>query len=467
VAPAPPGLPGQPSQRGSEPSHPRPSQAENQHQIQLRTWCGEFELSEGGSLRGITSMTVRQTSARVLIRLHGEPMGYIAATPQSGGLSIPSLFEQAFDELGETIDEHLSKDGLDILREMPAESDLPAARPTCTNNEQPVGSFTAVVCTRNRAEILGDCLEKLAAVRYPDLDIVIVDNAPVDDSTQKVVEMFRARDPRFRYVVEPAPGLSFARNRGLAEARGTYVAFTDDDVAVDPGWLFGLARGFRRGPEVGCVTGLVCTADIASSAEAYFDARASSWSSRCAPEVFDLADRNTRDALYPYSAGIFGTGANFAVKRELLHQLGGFDEALGAGTKTRGGEDLDIFVRTLLSGQTISYEPSSVVWHHHRADNAALLKQMYGYGTGLSAFIFKLLLQRSTRRDVLMRAPYGFRRIVGIGSQTGRRLDPRIQPPRGALLREMCGFVAGPALYVRARRARSQHLANAPKDAVT
>src|SRR3712207_7943540 len=56
-----------------------------------------------------------------------------------------------------------------------------------------------------------------------------VDNAPTDDSTRRVVQAVAEADPRFRYVREPRPGLSCARNRGLAEARGEVLAYTDED----------------------------------------------------------------------------------------------------------------------------------------------------------------------------------------------------------------------------------------------
>src|SRR3712207_9429193 len=98
-----------------------------------------------------------------------------------------------------------------------------------------------------------------------------VDNARPDDSTRRVVQAVAEADPRFRYVREPRPGLSCARNRGLAEARGEVLAYTDDDVAVDPDWVQGLLRGFQRRPATGCVTGLVCTARITGPAAEYFD----------------------------------------------------------------------------------------------------------------------------------------------------------------------------------------------------
>jgi hypothetical protein len=160
-----------------------------------------------------------------------------------------------------------------------------------------------------------------------------------------------------------------------------------------------------------------------------------------------------RDGLYPYSPGRFGTGANFAFQTELMKSLGGFDEALGAGTPTAGGEDLDAFVRVLLAGYAIAYEPAGIVWHHHRADLDGLRKQMFGYGTGLTAFLTKHLLDARTRRALLSRVPSGVRKMVRIPGTTRDSMMTEQAPGRELLLREFLGFAAGPFCYARARRA--------------
>jgi glycosyltransferase involved in cell wall biosynthesis len=145
---------------------------------------------------------------------------------------------------------------------------------------------------------LQGCLERLAQLVYPHLEILVVDNAPVDDSTEQLTQRLSAVDVRIRYVREDRPGLSFARNRALSEATGELLAFTDDDVWVDRGWVDGLVRGFQAAAGVGCVTGLVATASVRSPEEAYFDARAASWSSRLSAQLFDPADPPADDPLF-------------------------------------------------------------------------------------------------------------------------------------------------------------------------
>ncbi len=416
----------------------------------IGTWCGDLELSGDDNPRPVVPPGPGQTFARILIRLHGEPLGYVTCQSAGQPVDLQAVFRVAWERYGGRINEHLVAEGLEALTEL-----LPFERPpepgdTCPNRFTAGPLFTVVVCTRNRSAVLAGCLARLRRLTYRPAEFVIVDNAPSDDSTRRAVNEVSATDPRFRYVVEPRPGLSHARNRGLAEALGTYVAYTDDDVSVDPDWLQGLVRGFRRRDDVGCVTGLVCTAGITSEAEAYFDARAAAWSTRFDPQVFDQRGEG-EGPLYPYAGSRFGTGANFAFDREFLTELGGFDEALGAGTLTRGGEDLDIFVRVLAGTRAVAYEPAAIVWHHHRGDRAALRSQMYGYGTGLSAFVTKCLVRPETRREVVRRIPAGLIRASRIAGETGGRLESGVELPAGVRGRELAGWLAGPALYLRSR----------------
>lgn len=410
-------------------------------------WCCEIELAGAGPADAVAPLRGHRT-ARVLARLHGVPLGYLSVPVTERGFDPEYARAAARLRFADGIAEHLAVEG----RAARATGRLPPATADCPNAPLVDRSVTVVVCTRNRSSQLASCLDRLGGLTYPRLDVLVVDNAPADDATRRVVEQTAARDGRVAYVVEPRPGLSAARNRGLATATGDIVAYTDDDVWVDPGWVDGLVRGFRRRGDVGCTTGLVSTASISTPAEAYFDARAASWSARMAPDVFDLSPSHQRGPLYPYSAGIFGTGANLALDRRLLDALGGFDEALGAGTATNGGEDLDIFVRVLRAGRAIAYEPSALVWHHHRADDAALLRQMFGYGTGLSAFVTKCLMNPQTRPEVSRRVLQGVRRLHTIRGETRDRAVADVPRPAGAASRELLGLLAGPLRYRQARR---------------
>jgi GT2 family glycosyltransferase len=214
-----------------------------------------------------------------------------------------------------------------------------------------------------------------------------------------------------------------------------------------------MESGIRRAAAVACVTGLVPPASLVASSQRYFNERFS-WTSSLVPRVYDLDKRKGDDSLYPYRAGIFGTGANFAVDRRLVERIGGFDTALGAGTPTKGGEDLDMFLRVLLAGRALAFESSGMIWHIHRADSEALSDQMYGYGVGFTAYLAKHVLDPTTRWQVLKRLPRGTMHMIRLWSQRNSSQEHALQSPASAVYRraELRGMIAGPRAYWRVRR---------------
>ncbi len=309
----------------------------------------------------------------------------------------------------------------------------------------PDGDLTIVVCTRERPNFLRACLERLALAagdRYP---ILVVDNAPRTDATARIVELFGERGVAIERVVEPRPGLSRARNRALEHVGTPYVAFTDDDALADAAWPASLHRGFGAGEDVAVVTGIVPPAQIETKAQALFE-RGIKWSNNLAPETYSMARRDTYPWAFPYSAGNLGTGANFAVDREIVLALGGFDEALGAGTRTQGGEDIEMFVRVLRAGHELSFQPSAIVWHLHISDVRTLRRILFGYGKGLSAVACSELLQPG-RIDMIRGTLRAARRLARDRQDA---LDYGM--PIGHLVIELAGLACGPAAYAMERR---------------
>jgi len=421
--------------------------------VPTRIWVGEVELSDSLLPASVSRPPdSADTGARLLVRLHRRLLGFVSIPLGGDGVSADDVWAAVTTQLAEPLRRHLDAHGLAVPDEWPAAgigtSDACVAAPPQPDQ----GLVTVVVCSRNRPVILANCLKLLQQLHYVSVEVVVVDNAPSSEETRDCFERLVGDDDRFRYVREPVPGLSRARNCGLDRASTRYVAFTDDDVQVDPWWLEGILAGFASDALVGCVTGLAPAAELDDPAQHFFDRRYS-WSSHMEPRVFDLAGQGDESPLYPYSAGLFGTGANFAVDRELFTRLGGFDEALGAGSPAGGGEDLDAFVRVLRAGRSLAYEPSAIVWHVHRADARALRRQLFYYGAGLTAFLTKYLVDVGTAREILARLPEGARRGGKLWSadEIG---DPA---PKILILAEVVGMLAGPFAYLRGRlRLRSR-----------
>jgi GT2 family glycosyltransferase len=384
--------------------------------------------------------------ARTLVRLHQAPLGIVELPLDDGHASAERLVAAVRSELSGPLAAHLERDGLPPAELTPAGVALagtpPCAAPGPSGEREPFVSV--VVATRERVEALAACLERLLTLDYDRYEVIVVDNVPATDGTAELVSGLA--DPRVRYAVEPIPGASRARNTGADVARGDVVAFVDDDVLVDPYWLRGLVRGFTRDPEVACVTALVPSAELETEAQSMFDARVS-WGAKCVPRLYDLGRHALDDPLYPYIPGAIGTGASFAVQRQAFSALGGFDEALGPGRPSRGGEDLDLFLRFLLNGRRIAYEPAALSWHVHRRAGGALRDQLFGYGCGLTAYAVKYLLSPRTALDVIRRVPRGLSRLRKLERHDGALAA---RPPRLVAV-EAAGLVAGPWAYLLSR----------------
>lgn len=118
--------------------------------------------------------------------------------------------------------------------------------------------ISMIMCTRNRANQLARVLESAAAMRVPqgvDWEFLLVDNGSTDHTAQ-VAQSFSDRLP-IRRIWQPEPGLSNARNAGVAEAQGDYILWTDDDVVIDPGWLAAYADAFAAFPDAAVFGGVI------------------------------------------------------------------------------------------------------------------------------------------------------------------------------------------------------------------
>ncbi|MGK2878245.1 MAG: glycosyltransferase family 2 protein [Solirubrobacterales bacterium] len=325
-------------------------------------WVSEVELdSLPRAVKVPQNSAARYIAARILVRRSGRPLGFVELPLRGASISDTRIISAAAE------------------LEKRAEY-----RPAVAAADRPVAA-SVVVCTRERPESLARTLASLRNLEYPNFEVVVVDNAPLSNATERAVR--ECGDDRVRYVTEPRKGLSRARNRGVSEAEGELIAFTDDDIVVDPGWLSALAAAAGE-KHVGCVTGIVPTAELETPAQLRFD-QTVQWSRSFEPRLYDLNGHSGDHPLYPFKAGVFGTGANFAITRGAYDAVGAFDEALGAGTPAGGGEDLDYFLRIVMKGFALAYEPAAITWHYHRADRSTLDRQMWTYGSGLSAYAFK------------------------------------------------------------------------------
>jgi GT2 family glycosyltransferase len=408
---------------------------------QSPVWVGVLDLDGPDGVTGVNGpLRANHQEVSLLVRLHQAPMGYvrIPVQPQASLTERARVAVEA--DLAQAVRLHQQCDGGNVVATAGSRSSLVA----CPRHFPAGGpGITVVVCTRDRPEKLRGCLTAMGDFSYEPLEILVVDNAPTTGATRDLVATLADADPRIRYSCEPTAGLSRARNHALGQARYDIVAFTDDDTLADPGWPTALAAGFAGDPQTFCVTGLVVASALESSSEQYFAARYAH-SQTFEPRRYDSGCRPSR--LYPYAAGIFGTGANFAVRRDAIIRLGGFDPLLGAGSQGRGGEDLDMFLRVILAGGRICYQPSALVWHRHRTSAEDLHEQIYSYGHGLGAYLAKHRRDRGLQTALLAHGLSQAGRTVSGLFRAALQSRLGMGATRYALT-EMRGFVAGAWSY--------------------
>jgi O-antigen biosynthesis protein len=321
-----------------------------------------------------------------LVRLHGVPLGYIQAPITLGKCTAQSLSKIILDQYSWSISQQLLKNGL-ASPERPEDlriEDLVNLPPAPFEGEMPL--VTVAVCTRDRPDDMKLCLGAIDQLDYPNLEILVIDNAPKTERTKELIDQHY---PQVRYVREPRPGLDWARNRAILEANGDLIAYTDDDVVVDPGWVKAIAQTFIENPEVMAITGLVVPYELETEAQVLF-------------EEYGGFGRGfeqkwyqpTPGQAYPWQwlgAGQFGTGANMAFRRSVFEDIGYFDPALDVGTPTNGGGDLEMYFRVLKAGHILVYEPKAIIRHRHRREYAQLKRQL-SFNGSLYALWFSIAM---------------------------------------------------------------------------
>ena len=212
--------------------------------------------------------------------------------------------------------------------------------------------ISVVVCTYNGAATLDDCLQGIARLRYPNHEVLVVDDGSTDGSAAL------ARKHGVRVISTPNRGLSSARNTGAAHTDGDVIAYIDDDATPDPDWLTYLARGFEQSEVTGAGGPNVLPPGSGSVATCVANAPGG-------PTHVLLNDTDAEHL----------PGCNLAVRRSAFDAIGGFDERFRVA-----GDDVDLCWRLLDAGGRLAFCPGAVVEHRRRDSVRGYLRQQRGYG---------------------------------------------------------------------------------------
>lgn len=386
--------------------------------------------------------------ARVLVRLHGEPLGSVDVHLEGSDVAPEELLARVVAELHEPLDRHLTNDGIGRLQTLPV-SGLSDTECRARVRLPPQPSLvTVVVTTAGRVDSLSRCLESVLAGEHPNFEVLVIDTRPQLAVVEPLLKLRYGDDARVRLIQEPRPEASRARNTGLLFARGDIVAFIDESVAVDRGWLPALAAEFEADPTVACVSGMLQAAELETGAQIYCEARGGS-SKSFSRRVYSVGGSDDSQRLLS-DLGLLGIGANMAVRRSLLGDLWGFDLALGLGSPAQGGEDLDSYLDLLFAGHRIVYQPHALAWRWYGDSYDDLLREMRAYGVGVGAVMTKRLLTSGGHRIQRLR---WLRRELKPSTALEARPGlpaPDEYPPQLAR-QELIGIVNGPFAYVYSR----------------
>lgn len=258
--------------------------------------------------------------------------------------------------------------------------------------------LSIVICTYNRIRLLPYCLESILKQDYDgkEVEIILVNNNSTDNTAEYYQQFAREHDRYpFRYFEEEKQGLSHARNRGIAEAKGRYVAFVDDDAILREDYFSNTLGFIARYPSIAAFGGPILV---------HFEGEPPVWENKYINSMFGYFEPQNMEFVFDRTN--YPRGSNMIFKQSLLDEVGVFDPKLGRVKRgLQGNEEKDLFMRIYDAGHTVRYDPELVVEHIapvERTTIAFVRKQANGTGysenvrtrtIGIGAYLKKLLFE--------------------------------------------------------------------------
>ena len=266
--------------------------------------------------------------------------------------------------------------------------------------------ISVIICTYNRADILGETLRSWVAVNQagPGVELLVVDNNSTDH-TRQVVDSFGPRCPNpLRYVCEPRVGLSHARNKGIAEARGAILAFVDDDVDFTTDWLDELVTAFSKHPEIACVGGNSIPKFEIPRPDWLIEDNYRFYGSTCSGS----RDRPMRFPEHPF-------GLNMAFRKGVFSQVGPFNTALGRiKNSLLSNEEAELFYRVEKAGLKVFYASKALLYHRIPADRLNkdwIIERTYWQG--ISRVAYWQIINPSSKPALMVKTLKISKKLIG------------------------------------------------------
>lgn len=210
-----------------------------------------------------------------------------------------------------------------------------------------------------RLEYVSRCIESIGRQSVRPIEVILV-----VDPDQELIDFYEERLPQdTKIIASGLAGLSNARNTGIRVARGSVLAFIDDDAIADVDWLKELIANYEE-PEVIGVGGLALPV-WAAGRPAWFPEELD-WIVGCSYMGLPHTNASIRSPL----------GCNMSFRNEVFRTVGYFDSNLGRiGRKLRAGEEAEFCLRALsgIPRSKIVFAPSAIVYHRVPPSRAKLL----------------------------------------------------------------------------------------------
>ncbi len=239
---------------------------------------------------------------------------------------------------------------------------------------------SVLICTRDRPDTVGQAVESVALCDYPEFDIHVMDQSTTTatrDIVDQLADRFAAKCPIVYHHLDRA-GLSRAYNTGMRVSDGPIIACTDDDVIVPTDWLTCIVEAFDDDPEVGLLYGQVLVPESLKEL-AGTDTVVPALTRESTVQMHQR-HRNFR---------VWGMGADMAMRRSMLEDVSGFDEALGGGAPLRSSQDFDFAFRVYRAGYAVRLDHRVKVDHYGSRTAEQWPGTLRNYGIGDGAFYSK------------------------------------------------------------------------------
>jgi GT2 family glycosyltransferase len=304
-------------------------------------------------------------------------------------------------------------------------------------------TWSLVIATRHRGELLARCLRAVAGLTVPPAEVIVVDNSDGDAATRAIAEEYGCT-----YLLQRHGGLCAARNAGARRASTEIVCFLDDDAVADADWSAHVMTAFAD-PGVTVVTGRVLPLGHLSEVQQL--------AMRVGGSLFTSTEPVRLDTTQPFwfersAFGGIGVGCNMAFRRSLFSTGFAFNEHTGRGCAVEGCDEHLAFLEALLRGGTIVYVPEAVVLHPVAATMREIRRNKLRDLRTTTGYMALLLTEvPSVRRRTLRYMAEGIRGVP----RPWRAGDGSSSPRVAGRLSTLMALASGPVRYVawRIRRA--------------